>query len=194
VEATNRRSDSGRRHAVTDAELIARILRGDPLAERALYDRHADAVYRVAYRVCGDGDAAADCAQETFVRAFKSLERYRGDAPFTAWLRTIALRVVCSHTQKYARFVGSDALDGMADTRDESMHATMGLTDRVAATLTKMSEKLRTVFLLYDVEGFSHEEISSALGIPVGTSKARLSEARAKLRVALRDFAEGANG
>jgi RNA polymerase sigma-70 factor (ECF subfamily) len=60
--------------------------------------------------------------------------------------------------------------------------------------LNAMSAKLRVVFLLYDVEGFSHEEISTALDIPVGTSKARLSDARARLRAALRDFVEGANG
>jgi RNA polymerase sigma-70 factor (ECF subfamily) len=189
MEAARRRPH-GSTHVrvVADAELIARVLRGDPLAERALFDRHVDAVYQVAFRVSGDSDDAADCVQETFVRAFKSLDQFRGDAAFSTWLRSIALKVIFTHERKRRRFAGPAEADDLPDARADALQETSGLTSRVDATLECMSDKLRVVFLLYDVEGYSHDEISSALGIPVGTSKARLSEARAVLRVALRDF------
>jgi RNA polymerase sigma-70 factor (ECF subfamily) len=176
---------------VTDAALIARILRGDPLAERALFDRHVDGVYRIAFRVSGDSDDAADCVQETFVRAFRHLAKFRGDAPFAAWLRTIALKVVFTHGRQAKRFAGTDDAEFLPDERAEASQVNAGLTARVETTLDAMSDKLRAVFLMYDIDGYSHDEIAGALGIPVGTSKARLSAARALLRVALKDFAGG---
>ena len=172
---------------VPDAELIARSLRGDPLAERALYDRHVDAVYRTAFRLSGDSDVAADYTQDTFIRAFNHLDQYRGDSPFDSWLRAIAASVALTGERKRARHRGLPDEETLADPRDQRA-AGSDLPDRVATALDRMSEKLRSVFLMHDVEGYTHAEIGAALDIPAGTSKARLSEARIQLRAALSDY------
>jgi RNA polymerase sigma-70 factor (ECF subfamily) len=170
---------------VHDEDLIRRTLAGDPLATRALYDRHIDAVFQVAYRLSGDSDIAADYAQETFIRAFRHLSQFRGDSSFSTWIKSIAAKVVFTGERTRSRFVGPTELEGLVDPAPRASEGAFEVRERVHATLEKMSEKLRMAFLLHDVEGYTHVEIAAALEIPVGTSKARLSEARACLRKAL---------
>jgi RNA polymerase sigma-70 factor (ECF subfamily) len=178
--------------SVTDEELIQRILAGDPLAERALYDRYIHRVFQIALRISGDSDVAADYAQETFIRAFRSIAQYRAASSFGTWLRAVVLSVALTGEKKRNRSAGSSALDLMADGSSARPSLAFDFVARIGTELNKMSEKLRTVFLLYDVEGYSHQEIAAALQIPLGTSRARLAEARAKLRAALPDYGAGA--
>ena len=171
-------------------QLIARVRAGDSAAERALYDAHVDRVYRLAFRLAGDDSLAQDFTQETFIRAFDRLDSFRGDAAFSTWLHTITTTVVLNGLRKVKRF-------RQRETDIDDAHA-IGVTKREAepdlkARLTKaineLPEGYRTVFVMHDVEGFTHEEIGAALGVETGTSKAQLSRARAKLRIALSDFA-----
>jgi RNA polymerase sigma-70 factor (ECF subfamily) len=137
---------------VSDAELIDRVLAGDPSAERALYDAHVDRIFRLVYRMAGDLDRAQDWVQETFIRAFQKLGEFRGESALSTWLCSIAISVSLNGLRKAKRFREREvALD--------------------------------------DAEGFTHEEIGRTLGVQPGTSKAQLFRARAKLRVALADFA-----
>ena len=76
-----------------DRELIARCLAGDADAERALYDAHVDRIYRLVYRMAGDGDLAQDLTQDTFIRAFERLQQFRGDSSLATWLHSIAVSV-----------------------------------------------------------------------------------------------------
>ena len=78
---------------VDDAELIAQALTGDSRAERVLYDRHVDRVYRIAYRLAGDDTLAMDITQDAFVRAFQRLADFRGDSALSTWLCTIATSI-----------------------------------------------------------------------------------------------------
>ena len=176
---------------VTDTQLVARCLAGDRSAERALYDAHVDRVYRLAYRLAGDADLAQDFTQETFIRAFGRLSQYRGDASLATWLHTIATSVslngMRSVTRLRTRNVSiDDAGDLPASQARTSPH---DLRERLHAAIDALSVKLRPVFVMHDVEGYTHDEIGTALGIPAGTSKARLFDARAKLRAALALFA-----
>jgi RNA polymerase sigma-70 factor (ECF subfamily) len=176
-----------------DRQLVARCMRGDPLAERALYDAHVERIYRLMHRMAGDPDLAADFTQETFIRAFARLEQYRGDASLSTWLHTIAVSIALNGMRKVKRFRAS-AEPVSAVESDERLALqptgfTADLKVRLQAAVDALSEKLRPVFVMHDVEGYTHEEIAGALGIPVGTSKARLFDARAKLRLALAAFA-----
>jgi RNA polymerase sigma-70 factor (ECF subfamily) len=172
----------------SDAELIDRCIVGDPLAQRALFDRFVADVYRTTLRLSGDADAASDYAQETFIKAFARLRQFRGDSSLAAWLRAIAASTAFSGERKRKRFRGDADPDQVVDGK-ASRGPNFDLLDLISSTLDRMSDKLRSVYLLHDVEGFTHEEIGEALGIPEGTSKARLSDARAKLRAALADYA-----
>jgi RNA polymerase sigma-70 factor (ECF subfamily) len=176
---------------VTDQQLVTRCLAGDHSAERALYDAHVDRVYRLAYRLAGDADLAQDFTQETFIRAFDRLSQFRGDASLSTWLHTIATSVslngMRSVTRLRNRSSNIDDLPELPSTGPrESPH---DLREKLHASIDALSVKLRPVFVMHDVEGYTHEEIGVALGIPTGTSKARLFDARAKLRAALAHFA-----
>lgn len=173
-----------------DRELVSRCLAGDAEAERALYDAHVDRVYRLAFRMAGDADLAADFTQDTFVRAFDRLEQYRGDSALSTWLHAIALSVSLNGMRKVRRMhTSTEELVDSPALATEMRELPPDLRTRLHAAIDALSAKLRPVFLMHDVEGYTHDEIATALSIPVGTSKARLFDARAKLRAALRQFA-----
>ena len=180
-------TDTSRLH---DRQLITRCLAGDTLAERALYDAHVERVYRLMHRMAGDADLAADFTQETFIRAFERLEQYRGDSSLGTWLHTIAVSVALNGMRKVKRLRGrTEAIDSVPEIAIQPLGLTGDLRARLYAAVDALSEKLRPVFVMHDVEGYTHDEIATTLGIPVGTSKARLFDARAKLRLALAAFA-----
>ena len=173
-----------------ERDLISRVRAGDGVAERALYDAHVDRVYRLAYRLAGDDVLAQDFTQETFIRAFDRLPTFRGDSAFSTWLHAITTTVVLNGLRKVKRFRQRETdltdADGVGGGRRE---AEPDLKVRLRRAIDALPEGYRTVFVMHDVEGYTHEEIGAALGVETGTSKAQLSRARAKLREALADFA-----
>jgi RNA polymerase sigma-70 factor (ECF subfamily) len=91
---------------LSDSELIRRVLVGDDVAERALYDAHVDRVYRLAYRLAGnDADLAQDFTQETFVRAFAKLHEFQGRSAFSTWLHSITVSVSLNGLRKVKRMM-----------------------------------------------------------------------------------------
>jgi len=174
----------------TDRELIARCLAGDADAERALYDAHVDRIYRLVYRMAGDVDLAEDLTQDTFIRAFERLEQFRGDSSLATWLHAIAVSVTLNGIRKVKRIgLHTTDLEETPLLAAEARDIPPDLRSRLFQSIDALSEKLRPVFIMHDIEGYTHEEIGTALGIPTGTSKARLFDARAKLRAALAPFA-----
>jgi RNA polymerase sigma-70 factor (ECF subfamily) len=175
---------------VDEREVIARVRAGDGAAERALYEAHVDRVYRLAYRMAGDDELARDFTQETFIRAFERLDSFRGEAALSTWLHAIATSVVLNGLRKRKRArdreTDLEAADGVAGA---GRAAEPDLKDRLHRAIDDLPERYRLVFVMHDVEGYTHEEIGAALGVETGTSKAQLSRARAKLRAALSDFA-----
>ena len=173
-----------------DAELIARARAGDSAAERELYEAHVDRVYRLVYRFAGDADLARDFTQDTFIRAFERLGDFRGESKFATWLHAIAVSVALNGLRelKRRRERETDLEDGH-DVAGSAREAEPDLKKKLAAAIDALPEGYRTVFVMHDVEGYTHEEIGAVLGVETGTSKAQLSRARAKLRVALADFA-----
>lgn len=174
---------------VQDRDLVARCLAGDAAAQRALYDAHVDRVYRLAYRMAGDSDLAEDFTQEAFIRAFDRLSQFRGESSLATWLHTIAVSVILNGLRKVKRIGGTQELTPEVAAAPAAPGFAPDLRRKLSEAVDALSAKLRIVFVMHDVEGYKHEEIASALAIPVGTSKARLFEARAKLRAALAAFA-----
>ncbi|MBU2501615.1 RNA polymerase sigma factor [bacterium] len=164
-------------------ELIRRIMRGDPAAERALYGAHVDRVYRLAFRMTGDAALAEDLTQDTFIRAFDRLEDFRSDGPFGAWLHRIATSVICSALRKRKRIMDFEtARDDLAHLSGTGPDLDPDLSRRLDRAVTQLDDDQRLVLVMHDVEGYTHQEIAAAMGTPVGTAKARLSRARRKLR------------
>ena len=174
-----------------DKELIARVLEGDPSAERRLYDAHVDRVFRLVYRMAGDLDRAKDYTQETFIRAFSRLAEFRGEAALSTWIGSIAISVALNGLRKVRRMRDREvALDDAPQMGRLSVEAEPDLKTRLAQAIDGLPEGYRAVFVMHDVEGYTHEEIASSLGVHPGTSKAQLFRARARLREALADFAK----
>jgi RNA polymerase sigma-70 factor (ECF subfamily) len=169
--------------------LIARTVAGDRLSARTLYDRHARRVHRLVFRICGDEELACDLVQDVFVRAFAQLAAFRGDSAFTTWLHRIAVTTALNQMRKVKRIRAHEEGLGEEDVHAApSREADPDLRDRLHAAIDALPEGLRMTVLLHDLEGYTHAEIGTMLGVAEGTSKARLFEARAKLRVALQDF------
>jgi RNA polymerase sigma-70 factor (ECF subfamily) len=174
-----------------DRTLVQRVKDGDPAAERALYDAHVDRVYGLAYRMTGDETLARDLTQDAFVRAFDRIDGYRGDAALSTWLHTVTTSVVLNGLRKVRRIREREVdLDHARKAAAKDRRSEPELRDRLHAAIAGLPDGYRKVFVMHDVEGYTHLEIARALGVAEGTSKAQLSRARAKLRVELADYAE----
>jgi RNA polymerase sigma-70 factor (ECF subfamily) len=147
-----------------------------------LYREHWHALYRYCLSVCQDPELAQDCCQEAFLKAWKSLPRFRGDSTFATWLRTIAHNVMCSSFRKN-RFWGlEDPLSHIVPAEEVHQPDLARDLDRAIAVLPAGARK---VFHLYAHWGFAHKEIAERLGIAEGTSKAQFHRARQILSQAL---------
>lgn len=177
------------RGRVSESQLVARVIEGDPAAQREMYESHVDRVYRLAYRLAGEDELARDFTQLTFIRAFERIGDFRGESSLATWLHTIGVSIALNGLRKVKTARNREApIEAASGIRTYQREAEPDLKARLKAAIDSLSEKYRTVFLLHDVEGFTHEEIGAALGIPAGTSKTRLFQGRAKLREALADF------
>jgi len=162
---------------------IRRAIDGDESALRALWTRHAPHIDMVVRRLVGfDQDLAEDIAQEVWIQIFRALPSYRGDSQFSTWAHRIAVNRTLNALRRTKR------LAAIETTVEEDTAAIEMDTERsfVAASIematAKLSPGARTVFVLHDVEGYTHEEIAEELGITSGGSKSQLFKARAKLR------------
>ena len=176
-----------------ERRLIERVLAGDRVAARRLYEAHVGRVHRAAYRIVGDEMLAQECTQEAFVRAFARLDRFRGDSALGTWLTRIALSVSLNAVRRRRRVDGRElALDAVEATRLAAAEPGMepDLRARIAEAIDALPEIYRTVVVLHDVEGYTHAEIGDLLGVPEGTCKTRLFVARRRLREMLADYVE----
>lgn len=171
--------------AETDNSLVRLAISGDMQAFEAIYRRHASRIHGVIMRlVGGHGVRAEDLTQEAFVRAWQALPKFRFESAFATWLHRLAVNTALMElrTRRAQPLFDDDEerLDdlGMADSAGQHTALSMDL-ERAVATLPP---RARAVLVLYDVEGWKHEEIASELGMAVGSSKAQLHRARQLLR------------
>lgn len=166
-----------------ERQLIERVLAGDAAAERKLYDAHVDRIYRLAYRMTGDETMAADCTQDTFIRAFDRLAGFEGRAALATWLHTIAVSVILNRLRKVKRLRRREAeLDKLPAGAAAVRPIDLELKIRLHTAIDKLEDCLRLVFVMHDVEGYKHREIAAILNVPEGTSKNRLFRAHQLLR------------
>ncbi len=173
---------------MTDLQLIERASGGDEDAFRSLYDANVDRIYCLVYRMAGEEDLAKDFTQEAFLRAYQKLGQFRGDAAFSTWLHSIAVSVALNGLRKVDRHRKRErSLEDAAHIAPSRQEVDPGVRERIEEAVAGLPEIYRTVFLMHDLEGYGHAEIGEILGVAEGTSKARLSRARAKLREELGD-------
>lgn len=167
-------------------ELVRRAREGDARAFEALYRENLGRVFALCLRMVRDRTRAEELTQEAFVRAWEKLNTFRGDAAFSTWLHRLTVNLVLTDQRSRARRNDRVTLaddSGLPDTpgRNEAPGARVDLEQAIAA----LPEGARHVFVLYEIEGYRHEEIAEMMGIASGTTKAQLHRARRLLREAL---------
>jgi RNA polymerase sigma-70 factor (ECF subfamily) len=174
----------------TDQLTIRRAMQGDERAMHSLWAHHAPHIDAVVRRLAGDPDLAADIAQEVWIQIFRALPSYRGDSQFGTWAHRIAVNRTLNALRKVRRIekIEMDIEDHSVAVEPDSERTWIAASIEEAAA--RLSPGARTVFLLHDVEGYTHEEIARELGITPGGSKSQLFKARAKLRRLLAHLVE----
>ncbi|MDX1675698.1 MAG: RNA polymerase sigma factor [Longimicrobiales bacterium] len=163
-----------------DAALIAAARDGDEGAFLALYERHAGRVRRLVESWVGDPVLAGDLCQESWLRAFRGLGAFRGDAEFGTWIHSIARNVVASRGRTFRR--RNELLEEWWLPRAAAGPEPVELRVDLRRAVDALPPGMRRVLWLHDVEGWTHTDIAVALGVAPGTSKSQLFKARARLR------------
>jgi RNA polymerase sigma-70 factor (ECF subfamily) len=179
-----------------EAELIGAAKDGDREAFDELVRRTFVDTFTLARRLTGNEEDARDVVQESYLRAWKAIGKFRGEAAFSTWLYRITANTASTHVQRRRRqraepFAdGFEPVDRTAEERVSGSAESAETLERISLALDDLPAKLRTVVVLKDVYGLPHEAIADELGITVSAAKVRLHRARRKLRDTLYD--EGA--
>jgi RNA polymerase sigma factor (sigma-70 family) len=163
---------------MSEKELIQGCLAQNRLAQKTFYDRYSRAMYTLAYRLTHDFEVANDVLQDGFLQAFRNMPTFRSDSTLGAWLKTILIRTAFKHLKSIKTFDEitpsvSDTLIDWGDTLDA---------EYLEKAIQSLPDGFRTVFVLIEIEGYTHKEVADILSISEGTSKSQLFYAKQKLR------------
>ena len=177
-----------------DGPVVEKARQGNEAAWRQLYDLHADLVFRLALRTVGEREAALDIVQETYVRAVRAIDGFRGDASFRSWIGRIAINEARTWIRKAARQreISLDAAPGQSDGADpvDEVVARSELAQRAIAFAATLPARQRDAVLLRTTEGYSHREIAEMLGTSEGSVRVSYHHGINKLR----EFVAGLDG
>lgn len=197
--------------AETDLMLVERTLAGDQRAFGLLVLKYQRRIERLVGRMVRDTDLVEDIAQETFIRAYRALAQFRGEAQFYTWLYRIAVNTAKKALVDLRRdpLVSETALRGGSDDEDETSSVENELTSaetpetvlaakEIAATVNSameaLPEELRQAVTLREIEGLSYEEIAEVMDCPIGTVRSRIFRAREAISAKVRPLLENQSG
>ena len=168
---------------------VARAATGDRRAFERLYRAHADRIFTLCTRMVGDRQKAEELTQDVFVRVWDKLRQFRGESAFGTWLHRMAVNVVLNDRQveKRRRDRHDDGIEDLDQLPASSVRPLQlpGLSIDLESAIATLPPGAKKVFVLHDVEGYTHEEIAEMLGVTAGGCKAQLHRARMLLREAL---------
>ncbi|MEZ4828371.1 MAG: RNA polymerase sigma factor [Bacteroidia bacterium] len=172
----------GYRISETEQQLVTGCRAGNRLAQKALYDRYKDAMYTLCYRITSDADLAHDVLQEAFIGVFKGIDGFRQASTLGAWIKTIVVRTAYRRIKKETDYVALEDITH-AETPDWGSEIDAGYLEQA---IQELPPGYRSVFVLIEVEGYSHKEVADMMGISVGTSKSQLFYAKKQLQKKLK--------
>ncbi len=180
--------------AISDAECVRKLQRGETDAFETLIRRHQKTIFNLAYRMLGDYDEAAEISQETFLSAYRAIGNFRGDANFSTWLYRIALNHATTRRKslntRQQRSVPMENSEPASDPNPgppESMEK-KEIRQRVQQALNRLEPDDAAVILLRDLQDVPYEEVARVLEVPIGTVKSRLHRARQALKSELASY------
>ena len=199
---TGRNGSEGPPPDPPDAVLVDRVRQGDVAAYEELVRRNRARIYGLIYNMTSHREDTEDLVQSVFIKAYRSLDRFRGQSAFSTWLYRIALNETLNFLPKRKRRTALSLNDlDQGIERDPDYIALVArespvrdvqrseLQKRLNAALQTLSEAHRTVVVLHDIEGLPHDEIARITGVPEGTVRSRLFHARQQLQAELSEFA-----
>ena len=167
---------------MTETELIKACLNNENAAQRTLYDRYKRAMYTLAYRLTNDFDDANDVLQDSFLVVFKDLAKFRQEATLGTWIRAIVVRKAYEKLKKPKFF---ELLEEIPDNSAIDWGSEIDA-EQLENAIQALPDGFRTVFVMIEIEGYSHKEVAQFLEISEGTSKSQLFYAKKKLREMLK--------
>ena len=172
----------------SDGALLDRLARtGEPRAFDVLYRRHTERLYATAARLTRGGDAAADVVHDAWLRAIESIHTFEARSSFRTWITGILINCIREHERGQRRDLPGES-DEDFENEFPDPASSLPLEDArfdrldLEAAIAALPPRFRQVLVLHDVEGFTHEEIATALGLVAGTSKSQLARARKRVR------------
>jgi RNA polymerase sigma-70 factor (ECF subfamily) len=159
-----------------DHELVKRCRAGNQRAMQTMFERHSKKIYAMALRLTGSAADAEDVVQETFIRAFRHLDSFRGDSQFSTWLCRIAINQSRDAYRRRAPTVPEKEVPVEPEQKDALVRA------QLQKALGVLPAGYREVLVMHDVIGMGHKEIAEVLETAEGTSKSQLHKARARMR------------
>lgn len=189
--------------ASSDAVLVERVQNGDVAAFDHLIRKYRERLFSVVYNLTSNREDAADVTQEAFIKAFRSIGRFKGKSSFFTWLYRIGVNAALSHIKKnrLRRFFSfenineevssTEILEALAVKTNSDKSALLSeLQEKLNEALQKLSPKHRTVVVLFEIEGLSHAEIGEIMGCSEGTVRSRLHYAKQQLQAYLQDYVD----
>jgi RNA polymerase sigma factor (sigma-70 family) len=161
----------------TQQEMVQGCINNDRLVQRDLYNKYKDAMYTICYRILNDQDRALDAVQEGFINVFKYISSFRQESTLGAWIKTIMIRSAYKLVDN-KKIAFLEDLSNIAPAVWPSKIDAMDL----EKCINQLPKGARAIFLMAEIEGYSHKEISETLEISVGTSKSQLHAAKQKLQ------------
>ena len=191
-------------HSAADVEFIERLQNGNAQAFDIFVTRYAETVYKLLFRLTQDEEEARDLTQETFLRALKAIQNFRGEADLKTWLYRIAVNESRNRFRWWTRRGREKtiSLDAQTVFGETPVHETLSGNSENPETetlrrerqtalrhaLLKLPEKFREAIILRDIQDLTYEEIAAALDTNIGTVKSRIARGREELRKMLRGF------
>lgn len=166
-------------------ELVRQAAAGNTYAFRELYNNNVSRVYAVCLRAAQDRDTADELTQEVFIKAWEKLNTFQFESKFSSWLHSIAVNQFLMMKRSEKRFSERVAELSEIVNRENPLNKAKHSYDSridIEDALEKLPEQARLTFILHDIEGYKHHEISAIMNIEIGTSKAHLHRARKMLR------------
>ncbi|MEM9985773.1 MAG: RNA polymerase sigma factor [Bacteroidota bacterium] len=162
--------------------LVEKCIEQDRQAQRFLYESYSPQMMAVCYRYAADQDEAADILQEGFVKVFQNLEKYQDRGSLEGWIRRIMVNTAIDHLRRRKKRqqemeLNETIVDSMVEDAIDHLEA-----EFLLHLVQQLPDGYRTVFNLYGIEGYSHQEIAQQLGISEGTSRSQYTRARAQLQ------------
>jgi len=158
-------------------DLISECVAGNRKSQKTLYDFYSARMYAICLRFCNNKMDAEDVLQEAFVKVFQSLHNYRGEGSLEAWIRKIFIHTAIQFTRKVKPVdLNCDLLE-LVPAKSYNILDSLYSKD-ISKHTEKLSKGYKTVFIMYSIEGYSHKEIASELGISISTSKTQFFRAR----------------